>query len=103
MTGFLPDFTVSSASKEYIQVPIALSTGGNPTGDPVFMAFPAVGAEPSTFYSGTWTTLNGIYLANVLIGPGSSAVLPVGYYNVFVKITDSPEVPVIFSGLLEVT
>lgn len=103
MTGFLPDFTVSSASKQYIQIPVALNTGGNPTGDVVSMAFPAVGGEPTTFYTGTWVTLNGIYLASVLVGPGTSAVLPVGYYDVYVKVADNPEIPVIFSGLLEVT
>ena len=102
MTGFLPDFIVSSASKEYIQVPIALNTGSNPTGDVVSMAFPSVGSEPTVYYTGTWITLNGIYLASVLIGPGASAVLSVGYHEVYVKIADNPEVPVIRAGLLEI-
>lgn len=103
MTGFLPDFTISSASLEYVQVPISLSSGGNPTGDSVSMSFPAVGAEPSVFVAGSWTTLSGLYYANCLVGPGGAITLPVGYYYVYVKIIAVPEAPVIFSGLLEVT
>jgi hypothetical protein len=102
MTGFFPDFTISSASKQYIQVPIA-PPSGDPTSDAVSMAFSAIDTEPITFYSGNWVTKNGLFYARTLVGPGSAAVLSPGYYEVYVKITDNPEVPVILSGLLEVT
>jgi hypothetical protein len=53
--------------------------------------------------SGNWVTEGGIYYAQALVGPGSSSILAVGFYDVYVKVTDNPEVPVIRAGLLEIT
>ena len=104
MTGLIADLQVSSLSKQYVTVPVAeVITGGDPTSDNVALAFPAVGSEPSAFVAGQWVTEAGVYYAQALVGPGTSAILPVGYYDVYVKVTDSPEVPVLRSGLLEIT
>lgn len=104
MTGLIADLQVSSLSKQYVTVPVAeVITAGDPTGDVVSLAFPAVGQEPSSFIAGQWLTESGVYYAQALVGPGTSAELAVGYYDVYVKVTDSPEVPVLRSGLLEIT
>jgi len=103
MTGPIADLQVSSASKQFITVPVEEEiTGGDPTGDIVTMAFPAVAAEPTNYVSGSWVTVSGIHYAQALIGPGATQ-LAVGFYDIYVKITDNPEVPVIKAGLLEVT
>jgi hypothetical protein len=103
MTASLADLQISSASLQYVRVPISEATGGDPTGDPVTFAFPDPAAEPTVFYTGSWSTLNGIYYARCLVGPGGAVQLPAGFYDVYVKVTDSPEIPVLLSGVLEVT
>ncbi len=104
MTASIADLQVSSTSTAYIRVPISEATGGDPTGDPVTFAFPEPGTEPTIFYSGSWDTLAGVHFARCLIGPvGGVVALVAGFYDIYVKITDSPEVPVLLSGLLEVT
>lgn len=104
MTANIADLQVSSQSKQYVTVPVAeVITGGDPTGDDVALAFPIPGDEPTTWFAGQWLTEDGIYYAQALIGPGTSATLDVGYYNIYVKITDNPEIPVLLSGLLEIT
>lgn len=104
------DTVISSLSTEYIQVPVQAIVNGapyNPTSDTVYMAFVPVGSSnyPVTWYQGSWsTTVQGNYLAQCLIGPlNGGVVLPVGYYVVWVKVTDSPEVPVKPSGTVQIT
>ena len=104
MTASLADFVISSLTKQYVIVPISeVLTSGSPTADSVQMAFPLPGTEPATWISGDWTTVSGVYYARALVGVGTSMALTRGYYDVYVKITDSPEIPVLRSGLLEVT
>lgn len=104
MTANIADLQVSSLSKQYVTVPVSeVITGGNPTSDVVALSFPAAGQEPSAYVSGQWLTEGGIYYAQALVGPGTSANLAVGFYDVYVKVTDSPEIPVLKSGLLEIT
>jgi hypothetical protein len=103
MTASLADLQISSTSKQYVRVPVKESTGADPTGDAVAMAFPSPNVEPTVFYTGDWVTESGIYYAECLVGPGTAAVLAIGFYDVYVKITDNPEVPVLLAGLLEVT
>lgn len=103
MTAIIADLQISSASRQYVRVPITEASGGNPTGDTVTLAFPSPNSEPVTFYTGSWLTASGVYFAQCLVGPGGTVVLPVGFYDVYVKIGDNPEVPVLLSGLLEVT
>ena len=81
----------------------------NPTADTVQMAFISGGAEPA---GGDWktavaetdgTTNPDTHLARCLVGPGGTATLADGTYDVWVKIADSPETPVKKSGVLIVT
>lgn len=85
-----------------MRVPIANDDGSNPTADVVQFAFPTPGTEPATFYNGSWQTISGIYHARCLVGPGGVVTLTPAFYDVYVKITDSPEVPVLLAGLMEV-
>lgn len=104
--------TVSRASTEFIRVPIAAQSSGvaaNPTGDTVVMAFLAGAGPPE---SGDWktaswdtdaTTYPPTYAAQCLVGPaGGTVTLAAGVYSVWVKVTDSPEVPVKRAGQIKV-
>ena len=97
---------ISVLSKEYVRVPVEARESGsvvNPTGDLVQMAFiPDSARQPASgdWKSAVWETDGTIYYARILVGPGTSAVLPVGAYRVWVKITDSPEVPARPAGSL---
>lgn len=97
--------TVSSLSKEYIHVPVDASLGGtayDPTADVVSFALPATGVAPTVWVVGSWLTVGSTYYARVLVGPGTSFILTAGVYDVWVKVTDSPEIPVRRSGFLRV-
>lgn len=104
------DVSISSLSTEYLQVPVQAQVNGlpfNPTSDVVQMAFVPIGSVnyPVTWFTGSWsTTAQGNYLAQCLIGPANGGVvLTPGTYKIWVKITDSPEVPVESSGTLTIT
>lgn len=106
------DLEIAALSREYVRVPIQAYEDGaavDPTGDTVVMAFTALTAQPA---SGDWkaaswetdaTTDPDTYYARTEIGPGSTVgALAAGDYFVWVKITDSPEVPVKRAGTLRV-
>lgn len=107
MSASIADLTVPAASTQYLKVPISATVNGgvfNPSADNVSFAFPRPGVAPSTWFSGSWETVSGTYYARVLIGPtGGVVTLGVGLYNVFVKISDNPESPVVDGGTLEIT
>ena len=73
------------------------------------MAFTAAGVDPvgGDYKTSSWetdaTTTPNTYLARCLVGPGGTVALAAGTYEVWVKITDSPEIPVLRSGTLVVT
>lgn len=102
MTATLTDLQISVKSLQYVRVPVFEVTGADPTGDAVSMAFPISGVDPTTYYGGNWQTLDEVYYARCLVGPAGSVALPIGYYDVYVKVTDSPETPVLYAGTLEV-
>jgi len=101
---------LSTLSTEYVRVQISALKNGvisDPTSDPVQFAFPTRGTDPANWFSGSWetvfdsTTNTYTYYAKCLVGPdGGTTSLAVGHYDIWVKITDSPEVPVMFSGNL---
>jgi hypothetical protein len=74
-------------------------------GDGAAMAFPSRGVAP---VSGDWktaawetdsTTTPATYYARLLVGPGGTAY-QAGTYDVYVKVTDNPEIPVLLAGEL---
>lgn len=103
---------ISSLSKEYVRVRVFAKNAGaavNPTADVVEMAFKSDGTEPSTpdWKTAAWetdaTTDPDTYYARCLVGPGGTVTLTDGSYDVWVRVTDSPEIPVKKAGRLVVT
>lgn len=104
--------TRSILDTEYLTYPVAFVIGGvaqNPTGDPVAFAFmpnPA-NAAPGVgdWHTGHWiSTGTGTYQAQVLVGPANGGVsLAAGLYNVWIMITDNPEIPIEQIDLLRLT
>ena len=103
--------SISSLSTQYILVPVRAQSMGlpyNPTGLTVEMAFIDGWAEPG---SGDWnaaswastSTVNGAYLAQCLVGPEGTITLAIGAYQTWVRITGSPEIPVIATGTTTIT
>lgn len=96
----------TTASLEYVPVQVTATKSGavyDPTSDTVQMAFVAgtVTTTPAslTFYTASWDTANGAYYALCLVGPSPGVVaLTAGIWTVYVKVTDSPEVPVKNAG-----
>ncbi len=72
----------------------------DPTGDTVSFAFAAEDARPDTFTAGTWDgTYSGGYATAVtptvgFTDSGATVELAAGTWIAYVKVTDSPEVPV---------
>jgi len=90
---------LTALSTEYLRVQVTASSAGatvDPSADTVQFAFPATTVQPSVWYSGSWETISGVHYARCLVGPtGGVVTLTVGNsYDVWVKITDSPEIPV---------
>lgn len=101
----------SVLSLNYVRVPVAARAAGsviNPTTDTVAMAFTSPGVDP---VSGDWKTASwetdssttpDTYFARCLVGPSGTLALMAGTYDVWVRVTDNPEVPVELVGQLEI-
>lgn len=90
-------------SLTYIKSKVTASA--DPTGDTVTAAFVATGLPgASDWKTGSWQTVtaNGVtsYYARCLVGPGGAFIPVAALYKMFIKVTDSPEVPVLFAGLV---
>jgi len=102
---------VSALSLTYVRTAVRHRQAGltvDPTGNTVQMAFPAVGVDP---VSGDWKTASwetdttltpDAYYARCLVGPGGTIALAAGTYGVWVKVTATPEIPVIKAGPMRV-
>ena len=99
---------ISALSREYIHVAVtAADVDGvavDPTTDTVEIAVIATGTTvvSGDFNTADWGELGSDpYVAKVLIGPGGSPsiiTLTAGStYDVYVRITDTPEIPVMFA------
>jgi hypothetical protein len=103
---------LSSLSLEHVRVRVSAVVNGapiNPTADVVAMAFKQADAEPS---GGDWKTASwetdatstpSTYYARCLVGPSGTVTLADGEWDVWIKVTDSPEVPVRKIGKVTVT
>jgi hypothetical protein len=99
--------SVQDGSLQYVKAPVSAVVDGaayDPTSDTVQMAFTAVGVDPVSgdWKTAGWETISGRYYARCLVGPGGTIDLAVGSYTVWVKVTDSPEIPILRSGGLRV-
>lgn len=106
--------TQSVLSTQYVQVQIRATKNGaafNPATDVVALAFvPFTRASPqppvsADWHTGSWESdPDGTYWAQILVGPANGGlVLAVGSYRIYVRVTDSPEVPVLPAGTLQIT
>ncbi|MEU1800892.1 hypothetical protein [Streptomyces sp. NPDC019937] len=104
--------TQSALSLQYVQTAVTATVAGapyNPTVSSVEFAFTRVPAAPgpSDWVTGSWdgTTprLPGsTYVAQCLVGPGGAITLVAGTYTMWIRITDTPEVPVINVGIVKI-
>jgi hypothetical protein len=93
--------TQSRLSTEFVQVDVGVTTEagtpGDPSGDVVQMAFARPGALPADgdWHTAAWVSTSAGWAAQVLVGPQNGGiVLAPGPWVRFVKVTDSPEIPV---------
>ena len=107
-----PTQVISSLSLEHVLARVSARKNGavvNPTTDTVQMAFTTAEAEPvgGDWKAATWETDSATepdtYYAVCLVGPGGTVTLADGTYRMWVKVTDSPEIPVKKAGILIVT
>lgn len=97
---------------QHVRVPVSADdvdgTNLDPTVDAVVMAFPVTDVDPiaGDWKTASWetdaTTTPDTYYAKCLVGPGGTVTLAVGTYDVWVKVTDNPETPVLKAGHLEI-
>lgn len=102
---------MSVLSKQYVKVRIKAYEDGapvNPTAGTVEMAFVPYDQDPVTpsWQSAQWETsgtgANAVYYARCMVGPGGTVTLTEGLYDVYVKINDATEVPVMNSGRIAI-
>jgi hypothetical protein len=89
---------IPASSTEYVRVPV---TG--PVSLPGLVVELAVITSAADPVSADWKTAawSGANTAILLVGPGSAVPLTVGVsYSVWVRVTSSPEIPVMRSGSL---
>jgi len=98
---------VSALSKQYIRVIVKAKDENGVDivigSDVVEFAFMLNGNDPTDldWKAGAWGAAN---VARILIGPGTAAALTAGnQYQVWVRVTDNPEVPVLKVDALNVT
>jgi hypothetical protein len=102
----------SVLSTNFIQILVTTKSAStyNPTVDTVQMAFapatyPETPPTSGSWVTATWVTFPGpAYWAECLVGPASGGTaLSLGSYQVWLKIIDSPEAPVLQSCMLTIT
>lgn len=111
---------MSNLSTQYLRVPVYARRAGadyDPTGDTVQFALtlrPSSQAadqynEPASgdWGTGSWETDGGINYALINVGPSGTVTWPASgtfprFYQVWMKVTATPEVPVLLVGELEV-
>ena len=90
--------TLSVLATEYLNYKVVAKRAGvvvDPTGDSVQFAFTQNDDEPVTWYAGSWDVYpDGSFVAKVLVGSNGGHTLAVGQWMPWIKVTDSPEIPV---------
>ncbi|MFD1274819.1 hypothetical protein ACFQ51_34600 [Streptomyces kaempferi] len=103
--------SIDRDSREFVGAEVSALVNGrayNPTADVVEFAFTGPDdTRPTDWHAGVWDTPPqgaSSYRAQVLIGPGGSGPeLDPGTYRMWLRVTDSPERPVIPVGALTIT
>lgn len=95
---------ISTLDLQYVPAEVTVRDAGtvpNLSTDTVQMAFPVAEVAPVSgdWKAATWetdaTSVPSRYLARCLVGPGGTVTLAAGVYDVWVKITHTPELVVI--------
>lgn len=89
----------SVLTTEYVRVPVTALLDGLPVStvtDVAWLSFPVRSTDPieGDWQVATWEVDDGQQYLAVLIGPAHTFTLPVGRYDIWVKIADNPEIPV---------
>jgi len=92
--------TILANSTEFIYVQIVATLPestqlSDPTSSVVSIAVPPLGTPPVTFYSASWLSSAFIPTIQFLVGPLGNVSLSPGDYDVYARITDSPQIPVL--------
>lgn len=92
---------IPAISVEYVKVAVTGPTGVDLTELDIALAIVADGQIPDTddWQVGTWIGSS----AALLIGPGTDLELDRGTYDVYVRVTSDPEIPVLPSGSIHIT
>lgn len=96
--------TISSDSVEYIEVTVSTSDNDDPTVDPVEFAFEAPSdgnPDAADWGAGSWKAGGPPYVARALVG-AAPFDLAEGIYKVWIRISGSPEVPVLPACILQI-
>lgn len=102
---------IPALSLQYVRVRVGSRQAGTAVdldGYTVQLAFTAVDVAPVSgdWKTGSWdtdtTTNPDTYHARCLVGPAGAVTLTAGTYAVYVKVTATPEIPVLRAGLMEV-
>jgi hypothetical protein len=103
----IPNASIYTTSLENIAVSVTPPTGVNPTSYTIEMAFLATPppAQPSSadWVTATWLSTSVPYTALCLIGDGGVIQLTQGQWSVWLRLFASPEIPVKYAGILQVS
>jgi hypothetical protein len=103
----VPNASVYVTSLENIAVSVTAPSAVNPTSYSVEFAFMAVPPpnQPviSQWVTGSWQSTSLPYLALCLVGPDGTIQLTPGQWYVWFKILASPEIPVKYAGILQIS
>lgn len=111
MKKFVTNLRISSASVDFVSAWVDSTANGGEgitlSSQAVAIALIPVGSgdptDATTWFGASWTGPVGTSReAAILIGPGTSHVIAEGEWSVWVKVTDSPTIPVIPAGRLTV-
>ena len=104
---------MSHLSTQYYLVPVSVTQLGlpyDPTGDEVQFAFaptPTYVPQDADWVAGSWAANAASvlypYSVKCLVGPSGTITLGIGTYVAYVRIQDSPEVPVEIVGQLQIS
>lgn len=90
--------TIPATSVEYLHIPVTGALSSMPVEIAVVPAEPA----DADWRTAAWDTTGPTLDAKVLIGPGTPLELPAGVYSAWVRVTATPETPVLRAGLVRI-
>lgn len=107
----IPNYSIYSSSTEYVPFSVSASGTIDPTLGTVLMAFlqvpPPTQPSSASYVGGTWQGAFSPYVALCLVSgtaaTGGAATLSSGLWYAWLKLSASPETPVKYAGVLQVS